>query len=151
MAEIDEVKERIGWLKVLFGLTAAINASLLSWLLTDLAEKHPDLSERLLSYWEELDVWHVGAFLVLMASPLMSFIPMRMKRFGKKAFFFCLVVVVDFFLLFYLIMNLPNPPYLRALDLWHVGALFMTAILSLILLIGMWEINYLIRRLGELK
>jgi len=32
MSKIDEVKENIGWLKVVFGLLAAIDVSLLGWL-----------------------------------------------------------------------------------------------------------------------
>ncbi|MDD5212312.1 MAG: hypothetical protein PHV62_07840 [Sulfuricurvum sp.] len=32
MSKVDEIKENIGWLKVIFGLLAAIDVSLLGWL-----------------------------------------------------------------------------------------------------------------------
>jgi len=32
MAKIDEIKEEIGWLKVIFGILTAIDISLLGWL-----------------------------------------------------------------------------------------------------------------------
>lgn len=32
MAKLDELKEEIGWLKVLFGIFVAIDVSLLGWL-----------------------------------------------------------------------------------------------------------------------
>jgi len=32
MAKLDELKEEIGWLKVLFGILTAIDISLLGWL-----------------------------------------------------------------------------------------------------------------------
>jgi len=32
MAKIDELKEEIGWLKVIFGILTAIDISLLGWL-----------------------------------------------------------------------------------------------------------------------
>jgi predicted MFS family arabinose efflux permease len=32
MAKIDEIKEEIGWLKIVFGILTAIDVSLLGWL-----------------------------------------------------------------------------------------------------------------------
>jgi Mn2+/Fe2+ NRAMP family transporter len=32
MAKIDEIKEDIGWLKVIFGILTAVDVSLLGWL-----------------------------------------------------------------------------------------------------------------------
>ena len=40
MAKIDEVKEEIGWLKIMFGILTAIDISLLGWL----AQKYNEAS-----------------------------------------------------------------------------------------------------------
>jgi F0F1-type ATP synthase assembly protein I len=32
MSKIDEIKENIGWLKIIFGLLTAVDVSLLGWL-----------------------------------------------------------------------------------------------------------------------
>jgi amino acid permease len=38
MAEIDKVKEQIGWLKVSFGLLVAIDVSLIAWMAQNMAK-----------------------------------------------------------------------------------------------------------------
>ena len=40
MAKIDEIKEEIGWLKIMFGILTAIDISLLGWL----AQKYNEAS-----------------------------------------------------------------------------------------------------------
>jgi len=36
MAKIDQIKEEIGWLKVIFGILTAIDISLLGWLVQNI-------------------------------------------------------------------------------------------------------------------
>ena len=40
MGKIDEVKEEIGWLKVMFGIFTAVDISLLGWFVQNYEEMH---------------------------------------------------------------------------------------------------------------
>ena len=40
MGKIDEVKEEIGWLKVMFGIFTAVDISLLGWFAQNYEEMH---------------------------------------------------------------------------------------------------------------
>ncbi len=43
MAKIDRLKEEIGWLKLVFGILVAIDASLVGWLAQSYASANPVL------------------------------------------------------------------------------------------------------------
>ncbi len=43
MAKIDEIKESIGWLKVVFGILTAIDISLLGWIAQNYEKAQPFL------------------------------------------------------------------------------------------------------------
>lgn len=154
MAEIDEVRERIGWLKVLFGLTAAILASLLSWLLTDLVEKYPDILKKLL-YLDVLNWWYVVAFVVIAATPLTIFHLVRLQSLSRRVLFVGLVAVVAVGLAVCLVADVQERfsdfPRFSELNSWHAGAAFVVSALAFMLLVSMWEISSLIRRLRGLE
>ena len=154
MAEIDEVRERIGWLKVLFGLTAAILASLLSWLLTDLVEKYPDILKKLM-YLDVLNWWYVVAFVVIAATPLTIFHLVRLQSLSRRVLFVGLVAVVAVGLAVCLVADVQERfsdfPRFSELNSWHAGAAFVVSALAFMLLVSMWEISSLIRRLRGLE
>ena len=151
MAEIDEVRERIGWLKVLFGLTAAILASLLSWLLTDLVEKYPDILKKLL-YLDVLNWWYVVAFVVIAATPLTIFHLVRLQSLSRRVLFVGLVAVgLAVCLVADVQERFSDFPRFSELNSWHAGAAFVVSALAFMLLVSMWEISSLIRRLRGLE
>ena len=65
MAAIDEVKEPIGWLKVLFSFAAATVAALMGWLLIQLQEHFRNLRLEDVLEPGRLNLWHAGAMLVV--------------------------------------------------------------------------------------
>ena len=149
MASKDAIKERIGWLKVLFGVTAAVLASLLGWLLADLSE-HPDLLGEFL-FLDVLSWVNFVVFLAIAASPLTMFHLTRRGSTFRKVAFVVVVAVVDVAMLIYLIGDLyakkPKLEHMDMLNSWHEGAIVTIAILSLALLASIWEVNKLIERL----
>ena len=156
MARIDEIRERIGWLRVLFSITAVIDFALMGWLLTELEEKLPDLRLEDVLQLENFGVLHAIAFFLVVASSLAPFVLARIFVESRwRVFTGLLVVTIDLVLLWWLFAELEEgivTTILReTVTLWHAGAVFTIGLLSFGLLSAMWEMDKLIRTLGELK
>ena len=128
MLSNDAIKERIGWLKVLFSLTAVVYVSLLSWLLSGLSE-HPELLKELL-FLEVLSWLNIVVFLmiVIAALPLTMFYltKWRVSTLMKVPIILGIAVVVVA-LLIHMIYDLNararDLKHLDELNSWHMGAI----------------------------
>lgn len=159
MAVIDEVKERIGWLKVLFGFAAATVAALMGWLLIQLQEHFRSLRLEDVLDPERLNLWHAGAFVFILGSYLMMpLLRWSADKFSRRVVvYICvgLVVVFDLALVAWLVVDLGESfaasPLIRTLNLWHAGAMLVMAYLLIFMLSAMYVISTSIKKLRYLN
>ena len=151
MAAIDEVKERIGWLKVLFRFSAATVAALMGWLLIQLQQRFRNLRLEDVLNLERLNLWHAGAFIFILASfPVVLVLRWRAGRYFGRVII-GLVVAIDFSLLSWLVLELEKATETaqlwKVLNLWHVGAVVVATYFLILMLSAMYEISTSIRNL----
>lgn len=155
MAVIDEVKERIGWLKVLFSFSAATVAALMGWLLIQLQERFQILRLEDVLNLEMLNLLHAGVFIFILASfPVVLALRWYAGRFFGRVIV-GIVVVADVALLSWLVLVLEKATETaqlwKALNLWHVGAVVVTTYFLILMLSAMYEISTSIRNLRSLE
>ena len=159
MAAIDEVKERIGWLKVLFSFAAATVAALMGWLLIQLQEHFRNLRLEDVLDPGRLDLRHAGAFAFILGSYfVMPLLRWSADKYSRRVIMFIgigLVVVFDLALVAWLVVDLGEcfaaSPLIHTLNLWHAGAMVVMAYLLIFMLSAMYVISASIKKLRNLQ